>query len=122
MLHEINADLKTAESTLSHWERTFPDLIRTEANAKVKYELAWADAVDEIMATYATKELKPPTVAVMEAEATQKCASELKAKRMAEAEAEIAKKLIGIAEVTLTSVQSRLKLATIEAGLSGMRT
>lgn len=120
-LHEIDADLRTAEATLSHWERTFPNVIRTEASAKVTYELAWADAIDQITATYAAKELKPPTVAVLEAEATQKTANELKAKRQAEAEAEIAKKLIGIAETTLTSVQSRLKLAQIEQGLNGQR-
>lgn len=121
MLHEIDADLKTAEATLSHWEKTFPELIRAEADAKVKYELAWADAVDEITATAAAKDQKAPTVAVLESLATQKCANEIKAKRMAEAEAEIAKKLIGIAETTLTSVQSRLKLAQIEQGLNGNR-
>lgn len=120
-LHEIDADLKNAEATLSLWERKFPQLIRDEANAKVAYELAWADAVDQITATYAAQDKKAPTVAVLEAEATQKCANEIKAKRMAEAEAEIAKKLIGIAETTLTSVQSRLKLAQIEQGLNGQR-
>jgi hypothetical protein len=120
-LHEIDSDLKTAEATLSHWERTFPDLIRAEANAKVDYELAWAEAVKKI--TGAVKEgEKPPTVAVLEAEATRICASQIKAKRTAEAEAEIAKKLIGIAETTLTSVQSRLKLVEIEQGLSALWT
>lgn len=120
-LHEIDSDLRTAEATLSHWERTFPDLIRTEANAKVKYELAWADAVEKITSEHTAAGLKSPTVAVLEAEATQKCANEIRAKRMAEAEAEIAKKLIGIAETTLTSVQSRLKLVQIEQGLNGQR-
>ncbi len=117
-LHEINSDLLTAEKTLLHWQQTYPGIARSEATAKVAYELAWADAVDQITATYAAKELKPPTVAVLEAEATQKCASEIKAKRMAEAEAEIAKKLIGIAETTLTSIQTRAKLEQIEQALS----
>lgn len=120
MLHEINADLKNAEATLSLWERKFPDIIRAEANAKVQYELAWADAIKAV--TDAVPEgQKAPVVAVMEAEATKRCSEEIKAKRLAEAEAEIAKKLIGIAETTLTSVQSRLKLAQIEQGLNGQR-
>lgn len=118
MLHDLNSDLLTAEKTLSHWEQNYPNIIRSEASAKVAYELAWADAVEQITATYAAKELKAPTVAVLEAEATQKCANEIKAKRMAEAEAEIAKKLIGIAETTLTSIQTRVKLETMEMSLS----
>lgn len=116
-LHEIDSDLQTAEKTLHHWETTYPGLIRAEANAKIEYEMAIARVVDEI----SKREGKQPTVAVMEAEATLRCAKEIKQRRLAEAEAEIGKKLIGIAETTLSSVQSRLKLAQIEAGLSGMR-
>jgi hypothetical protein len=120
MLHEINSDLITAEKTLSHWERSFPGLIRAEALAKVEYEVAWADAIQKVMNSV-PEGAKAPVVAVLEAEATRICAEKIKGKRMAEAEAEIAKKLIGIAETTLTSVQSRLKLAQIEQGLNGNR-
>ncbi len=119
-LHEINSDLKTAESTLSHWERTFPEIIRAEARAKVAYEVAWADTIKAITDNV-PEGGKSPVVDVLKAEATQKCAKELKDKKFAEAEAEIAKKLIGIAETTLTSVQSRLKLEQIELGLNGQR-
>lgn len=121
MLHEINSDLKTAEATLKHWEVKLPEIIRTEAYARVDAEVGWADAIKQIVDRVPPGE-KQPTVAVMEAEATKICADKIKAKRLAEAEAEIAKRLINIAETTLTSIQSRLKLETIEAGLSGLRT
>lgn len=117
MLHEINGDLKTAEATLKHWETNFPNIIRTEASAKVEYETAWADAIKTITDAVPDGN-KQPTVAVLEAEATRICAEKIKAKRMAEAEAEIAKKLIGIAETTLTSIQTRVKIEQMEMSLS----
>ncbi len=120
-LHEINSDLKMAESTLKHWEKMFPEIIRAEATAKIHYEAAWADAIDAVASSIPEGE-KAPTVPVMEARATKKCIKEITAKRYAEAEAEIAKRLISIAETTLTATQSRLKLEQIEAGLSGLRT
>lgn len=120
-LHEIDSDLRTAEATLNHWKENYPGIIRADANAKVELETAWADAIKDITDRVPAGE-KLPTIAVLEAEATRICADKIKAKRMAEAEAEIAKKLIGIAETTLTSIQSRLKLEQIEAQLSGMRT
>jgi len=120
-LHEIDADLKTAEATLHHWEKTYPTLARAESNAKYAFEDAWADAVKEITDSI-PEGAKAPTVAVLDAEATKKCSVQLKAKRLAEAELDIAKKLIGIAETTLTSIQTRSKLELIEAGLSGART
>lgn len=116
-LHEIDADLKAAETTLNHWYRTFPAVIRKEAEAKVAYEQAWADAIEAVAAAVPAGE-KAPTVPVMEARATKKCIAQITAKRNAESEAEIAKKLIGIAETTLTSIQTRAKLAQIESGLS----
>lgn len=116
-LHEIDADLKTAEATLRHWETKYPEVARNEAQAKIDYELAWATAIDKITANV-PEGGKLPTVAVMEADATRQCATELRKKREAEAEAEIAKKLIGIAETTLTSIQSRARLELIEAGLA----
>jgi len=117
MLHEINSDLKTAEATLKHWETNFPKIIRNEASTKVECELAWADAIKQITESVPPGE-KQPTVAVLEAEATRLCADQLKAKRTAEAEADIAKKLIGIAETTLTSIQTRVKIEQMEMSLS----
>lgn len=116
-LHEIDSDLKTAEATLRHWEVKYPDVARAEAKANVDFEVAWANAIDGIMSAV-PENAKAPTVAVLEAEATRKCAEELKKKRETAAEMEIAKKLIGIAETTLTSIQTRAKLDLIEAGLS----
>lgn len=116
-LFEIDSDLKTAEATLRHWETKYPEVVRREARAKVDYELAWAAAVDAITRNV-PEGGKQPTVAVLEAEATRICSKELTEKRLAEAEAEIGKKLIGIAETTLTSIQSRAKLELIEAGLA----
>ena len=115
-LHEIDADLKTAEAVLHHWESKYPKIARDEATAKVEHELAWANAIDKIVTESDGGKL--PTVAVMEAEATKRCAGTLRAKREAEAEADIAKKLIGIAETTLTSIQTRVKLEVIKKGLS----
>lgn len=117
MPDEIERELKKCEQTLYHWQSTYPNIVRGEMGAKVAYEIAWAEAIDKI--TKAIPEGgKAPTVAVMEAEATRICAKELRAKREAEAEAEIAKKLIGIAEMTLTSIQTRAKLTQIELGLA----
>lgn len=116
-LHEIDADLKAAEQTLNHWQQTYPGVIRREADAKVAYETAWADAIKMIVDNV-PEGGKLPTVAVIEAEATQKCVAQITEKRVAEAEAEIAKRLIGIAETTLTSIQTRAKLAQIEMSLS----
>lgn len=115
-LYEIDSDLKTAEATLDHWGKLYPKLIRDEANAKVEYEAAWADAIKQITDNVPEGQ-KQPTIAVLEAEATQISIMELKAKRLAEAEAEIAKKLIGIAETTLTSIQTRSKIALAEMNL-----
>jgi hypothetical protein len=58
-------------------------------------------------------------VPVVEARATKKCIKEITEKRNAEAEAEIAKKLIGIAETTLSAIQTRAGLARMELGLAG---
>lgn len=120
-LHEISADLKTAESTLTLWEREYPKLARAEATASVYFETAWADAIQLVDAKEIPAGGKKPTVGVMEAEATTICQAALKAKRFAAAELDIAKKLIGIAETTLTSIQTRVKLEQIEAALNGYR-
>ena len=120
-ISDLNGALVNAERTLAHWEQIYPGIIRAEANAKVQYEVAWADAVTLITGRVVEGQ-KQPTVAVLEAEATRICADKIKAKRLAEAEAEIAKKLIGIAETTLTSIQTRASLERIEAGVSGYRT
>lgn len=120
-LHEISADLKTAESTLSLWERKYPELARAEAVTAVQYESAWSDAIQLIDAKELKEGQKKPTVGVMEAEATTICQAELKAKRFAATELAIAKQLIGIAETQLSSIQTRVKIEQIDAALNGHR-
>lgn len=117
-LHEIDADLKTAEATLRHWEKKYPEVARNAAAAAFNKESAWADAVDEIKARPVPEGQKAPTIPMIEAEATKKCSDKIKAKMNADAELDIAKRLIGIAETTLTSIQTRAKLDLIEAGLA----
>lgn len=116
-LYEIDADLKTAEATLAHWEKRYPEVARKDAEAAIEHELKWADAIARIIHRELPEGTKPPTVAVMEAEATALCANEIKAKRLAAADLDIAKKLIGIAETQLTSIQTRSRISLAEMSL-----
>lgn len=116
MLHEIDADLITAEKTLSLWGDKYPDLVRKEMNTNVTYEMAFKAAYDRI--SKPVEGQKAPTVDAINSKAALECEKEYRAYREAKAEMDIAKKLIGIAETTLSSIQTRAKLSQIEMGLA----
>ncbi len=120
-LHEIDQDLKAAELTLGHWAKKYPEVARAEATANVEYELAYEKAYDDISTLPVPEGQKAPTVDAIKAKATLACEKQLRDYRAAKSELAIANKLIGIAETTLTSIQTRTSLERIEAGVSGYR-
>lgn len=120
-LHDIDSDLRTAESTLRHWEKQYPIVAKTEAEASVAFETAWAEAIQLISNRETPEGKRPPTVGVIEAEATTMCAEKLKAKKLAAMDLDVAKKVIALNEAQLSSIQSRAGLLKIEAGLSAYK-
>lgn len=120
-MHEIDQDLTAAERTLAHWAKNYPELARTAATAKAEYELAYEGAYDEIANRAVPEGKKPLSVDAIKAKATLQCEKQLREHSRAEVELKIASKLIGIAETTLTSIQTRAGLEKIDAGLSAYR-
>lgn len=118
MLHELDNDIKAAEATLKHWEKKYPALAEAAVDAKIAYELAAADAKEAVSNAPIPDGQKPPTVPVIEARATLKCSRELAAKEKTATDLDIAKRLIGIAETTLSAIQTRASLFKIEAGIA----
>jgi hypothetical protein len=117
-LHEIDSDLRTAESTLTHWATRYPALAKAAVESRIRYDLAWADAIRSITDEAAQKGEKLPTLPVQDALATQKVAKQMTEARQAEADLDVAKKLIAIAETTLSSIQTRAKLSSMEMSLA----
>lgn len=117
MPQEIERDLTQAEAALYAMQTRYPDLARTAANARYLYDTAWADAVTNIHHRALVNGEKPPTVAVMEAEATKMVAKEMRDTRIAESELDAAKKHIDTLQAILSSVQTRSKLLLMEMSL-----
>lgn len=117
-LHEIDSDLKTAEATLNHWATKYPALAQAAWQSRVSYDLAWADAIKSITDKAAANGEKLPTLPVQDAMATQIVAKQMTDARQAEADLDVAKKLIAIAETTLSSIQTRAKLSSMEMALA----
>lgn len=121
MLHELDKDLVRCESTLSNIEQRYGNLARAAANARYVYDQAWADAILNIHDDYLKQDKKLPTVAVMDATATVMVKEQMQAVRHAEADLDAIKKLLDTTQSILTSIQTRAKLAQIEAGLTSTR-
>ena len=117
MPHEIEKDLLKCEQALYEMQTKYPELARTAANARYVYDMAWANAVDEIAHRTLVEGQKAPTVSVQEALATKIVAAEMKATRDAEADLDSAKKHIDTLQGILTSVQTRSKLYLAEMNL-----
>lgn len=117
MPHEIEKDLTNCEQALYEMQKQYPVLARSAAQQRYVYDMAWANAIDEIAHRRLEDGQKPPTVAVMEAMATKMVAEEMEFARMAEAELDAAKKHIDTLQGILTSVQTRSKLYLMEMSL-----
>ena len=121
-LHELEADLKAAEQTLNHWQKNFGTVAQQAYSTETEYEIASQAAYDEIAAMPPPEGQKPLTVDAIKAKAFLKCEQKYREYRQAKSDLVVANKIIGIAETTLTSIQTRAGLSRIESGLSGYRT
>lgn len=119
-LHEIEDDLKKAQGTLDHWSANFAKVARAAYDTETEYDLAYQDAIDDY--SKPVEGQKAPTVDAVKAKAFIKCEQLYRDYRQAKSDLVIANKLIGIAETTLTAIQTRAGLSKIEAGLTGYRT
>jgi len=117
MPHEIEKDLLKCEQALYEMQTKYPELAKTAANARYIYDMAWANAVDEIAHRTLAEGQKAPTVSVQEALATKMVAVEMNSTREAEADLDAAKKHIDTLQGILTSVQTRSKLYLAEISL-----
>ena len=117
MPHEIERELKKCEAALYEMQSRYPDLAKTSANARYVYDMAWANAIDEIAHRTLAEGQKPPTVALMDAMATKMVASEMKLARVAEADLDGAKKHLDTLQAILSSVQTRAKIVLMQMSL-----
>jgi hypothetical protein len=118
MPSEIERELSKCEAALYEMQVTYPALARAAAEARYVYDVAWANAIDEIAHRAVPDGQKPPTVAVMDALATKMVAAEMEAARMAEADLDAAKKHLDTSQAILSSVQTRGKLVQLEMSLA----
>lgn len=117
MPHEIEQELVKCEQSLYEMQKQYPALAKEAAQNRYMYDVAWANAVDEIAHRKLEDGQKAPTVAVMEAMATKMVAEEMEAARISEADLDAAKKHIETLSNILSSVQTRSKLYIMEASL-----
>lgn len=118
MPQEIEKDLLKCEQALYEMQKTYPALARVAAESRIIYDVAWANAIDELSHQAVAEGTKPPTVAVMEARATKMVESQMELARKAEAELDAAKKHLDSLQAILSSVQTRSKLIQLEMGLA----
>jgi len=118
MPEEITRDLVKCEQTLYEMQVKYPALARTAANARFVYDMARANAIDEVAHRTLAEGQKAPTVPVQDAMATKMVAKEMEAARLAEADLDSAKRHLSSLEAILSSVQTRAKLVQIELGLA----
>ena len=116
-LHELNQDLVKSEQALFEMQKQYPALAKRAAEARYLYDMAWANAIDEIAHRTLAEGQKPPTVPVQDAMATKVVASEMQAAREAEAELDAAKKHIDTLQAILSSVHTRSKMYLAEISL-----
>lgn len=117
-MHELEQDLKDIETTLSQIALTYPKIARDAAQARFAYEMAKATAMWEIDHRALAEGEKKPTLPVIDAEVTLMVKDEKEATRIAEAELDIAQKLMKNLESRLSATQSRTKLYLIEASIT----
>ena len=117
MANDIEKELVKCEAALFEMQKQYPDIAKNAANARYVYDMAWANAIDEIAHRTLAEGQRPPTVPVQDAMATKAVASEMQAAREAEAELDAAKKHIDTLQAILSSVQTRSKMYLAEISL-----
>lgn len=117
MPSELDKDLLKCEQALYEMQKQYPALAKTAADARYVYDMAWANAVDEIAHRTLAEGQKAPTVPVQDAMATKMVAQEMQATRIAEAELDAASMHIKTLLAIQTSVQTRSKLYIAEMSL-----
>lgn len=117
MPNEIERELAKCEAALYEMQRQYPALAKAAAQNRYVYDVAWANAIDDIAHRAIADGQKSPTVAVMEAMAVKAVADEMEAARIAEADLDAAKKHIDTLQGILSSVQTRSKLLLMEMSL-----
>ena len=117
MATEIERELLKCEAALYEMQKQYPALAKTAAQNRYVYDVAWANAIDEIAHRKLVEGQKPPTVPVQDAMATKIVAEEMEAARTAEADLDAAKKHIDTLQAILSSVQTRSKLLLAEMSL-----
>ncbi len=117
MAHELEKDLLKCEQALYEMQTQYPSLAKKAAESRYIYDVAWANAIDEIAHRSLAEGQKAPTVPVQDAMATKMVAEQMKATREAEADLDAAKKHIDTLQGILTSVQTRSKLYLAEISL-----
>jgi hypothetical protein len=118
MPQDIERELREFEQQLYDVQSTYGEIARNAARARFEYDIAWADAIDELEHRVVPEGQKKPTVEVMKAQATKMVAAKMEAARMAEVELEIAKKTIDNIHSRLSSCQTRSKMTQIELSLA----
>ena len=117
MPNEIERELMKCEAALYEMQKQYPALARVAAQNRYVYDMAWANAIDDIAHRAVAEGQKAPTVAVMDATATKIVAEEMENARTSEADLDAAKKHIDTLQAILSSVQTRSKLLLAEMSL-----
>jgi hypothetical protein len=118
MSNEIQMELLRCEVALYEMQAKYPALARVAAQNRIVYDVAWANAIDDIAHRATAEGQKPPTVSVQDAMATKMVADEMEAARLAEADLNAAKMHIETLSNILSSVQTRSKLLVAEMSLT----
>ncbi len=118
MPQNIEKELSKCEAALYEMQVKYPALARAAAEARYVYDVAWANALDEIAHRTLPEGQKPPTVPVMDAMATKMVAEQMEAARTSESDLDSAKKHLDSLQAILSSVQTRAKLVQLEMSLA----
>ena len=118
----LEQELIEIEVTLANISQTYPDIARTAARSRYAYDMAKAQAMWDIDHRALADGEKKATIPIQEAEASIMIAEQKEAARYAEAELDIAQKLMKNLESRLSSTQSRVKLSLIERGVTNYQT
>ena len=108
MATEIERELLKCEAALYEMQKQYPALAKTAAQNRYVYDVAWANAIDEIAHRTLVEGQKPPTVPVQDAMATKIVAEEMEAARTAEADLDAAKKHIDTLQAILSSAHDEV--------------
>lgn len=114
---QIATELREHEVSLFSVAKQYRTLAKEAATKRVVYDVAWANAINDISRT-ALESGEKITVADKDALATRTVAEQMEECRLAEAELDAAKKYIDTMQTILSSVQTRSKLITMEMSLA----